>query len=108
MKFKSTEVNMQPEILKVKTGAEYTAVITLDFTGVESGVIKAGQPISNAGKPVNDGTAVGILYTDATSDNPNGTIIKAFAVVNETNCNTNAGITIATEVKTALPLIVFE
>ena len=45
MKFKSTEVNMQPEILKVKTGSEYTAVITLDFTGVASGVIKAG-PVS--------------------------------------------------------------
>lgn len=108
MKFKTTEVNMQPEILKVKTGAEYTAVITLDFTGISNGTIKAGQPISKDGKPVNDGTAIGILYTDTTADNPNGTIIKAFAVVNEDNCNTSAGITIAAEVKTALPLIVFE
>lgn len=112
MKFKTTEVNMQPEILKRKLGGELFSEITLDFTGLTSGIIKAGQPIDKDGKPVNgaegDGTAVGILYTDATSDNPNGTIIKAFACVNEANCNANAGITIATAVKTALPLIVFE
>lgn len=108
MKFKTTEVNMQPEILKRKLGGELFSEISLDFTGIASGIIKAGQPISKDGKPVNDGTAVGILYTDATDDNPNGTIIKAFACVNESNCNANSGITIAAEVKTALPLIVFE
>ena len=41
-------------------------------------------------------------------DNPNGTIVKAFACVNTANANANAGITIADAVKTALSLIVFE
>lgn len=108
MKFASNAVNMQPEILKVKTGGEYTKAVTLDFTGVTGGVVKAGSPISAAGVVANTANAVGILYTDVYEDNPNGTIIKAFAVVNEANCNANSGLTLADEVKAALPLIVFE
>ena len=108
MKFKSNAVNMQPEILKRKLGGELFSEITLDFAGVTGGVVKAGSPISAAGVVANTADAVGILYTDVHEDNPNGTIIKAFACVNEANANANAGITIAEAVKTALPLIVFE
>ena len=43
--------------------------------------------------------------SDVYEDNPNGTIVKAFACVNEANANANASITIADSVKTALKLI---
>ena len=108
MKFKSNAVNMQPEILKRKLGGELFSEITLDFAGVTGGVVKAGSPISAAGIVSNTANAVGILYTDVYVDNPNGTIIKAFACVNEANCNANSGLTLADEAKAALSLIVFE
>ena len=108
MKYKSTAVNMQPEILKRKLGGELLSEITLNFEGVTSGVVKAGSPISAAGVVANDGNAVGILYTDVHENNPNGTLIKAFACVNEENCNKNSGLTLAAEAKAALSLIVFE
>lgn len=108
MKFKSTAVNMQPEILKRKLGGELFSEITLDFTSVTGGVVKAGSPISAAGVVANTADAIGILYTDVYEENPNGTLIKAFACVNEANCNKNAGITLAAEAKSALSLIVFE
>ena len=108
MKFKTTEVNMQPEILKRKLGGELFEEITLDFTDVEGGVVKAGTPISKAGVVANTADAIGILYTDVTEDNPNGTIVRAFACVNEANCNANSGLTLADEAKAAISLIVFE
>ena len=49
MKYVSNEVNMQPEILKRKLGGELFSEITLDFSGVSGGVVKAGSPISAAG-----------------------------------------------------------
>ncbi len=112
MKFKTTEVAMQPEILKRKLGGELFEEITLDDTAFTDGTCKAGQPIDQSGKAVNgetaDGAPIGILLTDVSEDRPIGTIVRAFACVNETNANKNAGITIASSVKTALPLIVFE
>lgn len=108
MKFKTTEVNMQPEILKRKLGGELFKEVTLDFSDVTGSVVKAGTPISSAGVAANTADAVGILYTDVYEDNPNGTIIKAFACVNEANCNANSGLTLSVEAKGALPLIVFE
>lgn len=108
MKYVSNEVNMQPEILKRKLGGELFSEITLDFSGVSGGVVKAGSPISAAGVVANTADAVGILYTDVSKDNPNGTIVKAFACVNEANCNANSGLTLASEAKNALSLIVFE
>ena len=112
MKFKESTVTTQKEILKRRLGGELFEEITLDSTAFENNVCKAGNPIDAAGKKVNaassDGTAVGILLTDVYDSNPNGTIVKAFACVNEANANANAGITIAASVKTALSLIVFE
>lgn len=108
MRFKSTAVNVQPEILKRKLGGELFSEITLDFTGVTGGVVKAGSPISAAGVVANTAEAIGILYTDVYEENPNGTLVKAFACVNEANCNKNSGLTLASEAKTALSLIVFE
>lgn len=112
MKFTESTVTTQKEILKRRLGGELFEEITLDSTAFTNHVCKAGNPIDATGKKVNaassDGTAVGILLTDVYDSNPNGTIVKAFACVNEANANTNAGITIAAGVKTALPLIVFE
>lgn len=112
MKYSETSVTTQLEILKRKLGGELFVTIKLDASAFTNGVCKAGNPISAAGKKVNggstDGAAVGILLNDVYDSNPNGTIIKAFACVNEANANANAGITIADGVKTALSLIVFE
>lgn len=112
MKFKESSVTTQKEILKRKLGGELFVPVKLDDSAFTEGVCKAGNPISAEGKKVNgesgDSAAVGILLYDVYDSNPNGTIIKAFACVNESNANANAGITIAEAVKTALPLIVFE
>ena len=112
MKFKESTVTTQKEILKRRLGGELFEEIKLDDSAFTDHVCKAGNPIDATGKKVNagssEGTAVGILLTDVYDSNPNGTIVKAFACVNEANANANAGITIAAAVKTALPLIVFE
>lgn len=108
MKFKETSVTTQLEILKRKLGGELFEEITLDTSAFTGGVCKAGNPIATDGKVDNETKPVGILLTDVYEDNPNGTIVKAFACVNETNANKNASITIADAAKTALPLIVFE
>ena len=96
MKFTESTVTTQKEILKRRLGGELFEEITLDSTAFTNGVCKAGNPIDATGKKVN------------AASSPNGTIVKAFACVNEANANANAGITIAAAVKTALPLIVFE
>ena len=112
MKFKESTVTTQKEILKRRLGGELFDKIKLDASAFTDGVCKAGNPISAEGKKVNgggsDAAAVGILLNDVYDTNPNGTIVKAFACVNEANANANAGITIAAAVKTALHLIVFE
>lgn len=119
MKFTETSVSTQKEILKRKLGGELFEGITLDASAFTNGVCKAGNPIDANGKAVNgrttgdsgettDAAPIGILLSDVYEDNPNGTIVKAFACVNEANANANANITIADSVKTALKLIVFE
>lgn len=108
MKFKETSVTTQLEILKRKLGGELFEEITLDSEAFTDGICKAGNPIASDGKKDNTTAPVGILLNDVYEDNPNGTIVKAFACVNETNANANANISISTETKEALPLIVFE
>lgn len=120
MKVQNKIVTTQKEILKRKLGGELFEEITLDSSAFTDGVCKAGSPIAADGKFVNgrttegdsvsanDAAPVGILLTDVYEENPNGTIVKAFACVNTANANANAGITIADAVKTALSLIVFE
>lgn len=108
MKFKETSVLTQLEILKRKLGGELFEEITLDSEAFTDGVCKAGNPIASDGKKDNATAPVGILLNDVYEENPNGTIVKAFACVNETNANANANISISTETKNALPLIVFE
>lgn len=108
MKFTEETLTTQKEILKRKLGGELFEEITLDESAFTDGVCKAGNPIAKDGKVDNATAPVGILLNDVYEENPNGTIVKAFAVVNEAKANENAGITIASAVKTALSLIVFE
>lgn len=81
--------------------------ITLDFTNVQSGIVKAGSPISAAGVVANTADAIGILLWDVTSDRPQGTILKK-AYINTAVAQTHSGVTIDAAVKSALPMIVFE
>lgn len=108
MKFKETSTTTQLEILKRRLGGELFVPITLASGAFTDGVCKAGNPIAADGTVDNATSPIGILLYDVYEENPNGTIIKAFACVNEANANANANITIASAVKTALPLIVFE
>lgn len=108
MKFKETGVTTQKEILKRKLGGELFEEITLHSDAFTNGVCKAGNPIAKDGKVDNATAPIGILLNDVYDSNPNGTIVKAFACVNEKNANANANITLAEAAKTALKLIVFE
>lgn len=108
MKFKETGVTTQKEILKRKLGGELFAEITLHSDAFTNGVCKAGNPIAKDGKVDNTTAPIGILLNDVYESNPNGTIVKAFACVNEKNANANANIVLAEAAKTALKLIVFE
>lgn len=118
MNFVQSAIDMTPEILKRKLGGEYFVPVTIkstEFSGVD--VILAGTPINADGEVAQDTTAqgvttsdaVGILLNDVSVDNPNGSLIKAFAAVNTANCPTSSGSSVITDaVKAALPLIVFE
>lgn len=109
MKFTTQSVTTQLEILKRKLGGELFVPITLADGAFTDGICKAGNPIASDGTVDNTGAnVIGILLNDVSNENPNGTVVKGFACVNEANCNANAGITLAEEVKKALPLIVFE
>lgn len=109
MNFSSNSVGMTPEILKRKLGAEYIVPVTIasaEFTSAD--VVKAGTPISASGTIANTGSAVGILLNDVYKENPNGALIKAFAVINKANAEANASITISSLVVAALPNVIFE
>ena len=118
MKLSSNAVGMTKEILKRKLGAEYLVPVTIAATEFAyTDVIEAGTPIDKDGKVAEDteyggvttSNAVGILLNDVYVENPNGSLIKAFAVVNTANCPVVSTVSVITDyVKAALPLIVFE
>lgn len=109
MVFNSNSISAQPEILKRKLGGELFAPITITDTSLASdGVVKGGTPIDADGKISNDGDAIGILLNDVYKENPNGSLIKAFATVNLTNAEANSGLTLASTCKAALTLIDFD
>ena len=109
MVFSSNEVASTPEILKRKLGAEYLVPITIKSTEFAStDVVKAGSPIASDGSISNTGSAIGILLNDVYVDNPNGSLIKGYAVINKANAEANASITLASAVISALPTVVFE
>ena len=106
MVVKTTSVQNAPEILKRKLGAEYLVPITI--TAFNNGVCKAGTPIGADGTVQNGASAVGILLYDVYEQNPNGSLVKAFAVINKANAEANSGLTIDSAVETALPMVIFE
>ena len=106
MLVKNTNVQTTPEILKRKLGAEYLVPVTI--TAFDNGVCKAGSPIGADGTVQNGVSAVGILLYDVYEQNPNGSLVKAFAVINTANAEANTGLTIDSAVKTALPMVIFE
>lgn len=105
MNFSEKSVVTQKEILKRKLGGELFAPVTLASGAFTNGVCLAGSAIDADGAVVTDDSAVGILVNDVYAENPVGAILKAFGVVNEANCPEDA---ITSDVKGALPLIVFE
>lgn len=111
MQFEQTTYVGDVQILKRKP---FEAVpMTLDFTSVsdtlDNGkkVVKAGTPIGDTGVADNTATVVGILLHDVIEDRPQGSLLKK-AYIDETVAKNHSGVTIASEVKAALPMIVFE
>lgn len=104
MKFSEKNVTNQKEVLKRKLGGELFAPITLAESAFVGGVCKAGTVVDADGAIVNDETAVGITINDATIDNPNVSILKAFGTINTANCP----VEITTATKGALKNIIFE
>lgn len=108
MKYAETNVGMTPEILKRKLGGELFAPITVASGAFTNGVCKAGTPLGADGAVANTADAVGILLNDVTNDNPNGSLIKAFATINTAVAQAHSGVTYADAMKEALSNIVFE
>ena len=108
MKFDNKSVVMTPEILKRRLGGELFAPITVADASFTNGVCKAGTPLDANGAKANTADAVGILLNDVTSDNPNGSLIKAFATINTAVAQAHSGVTYASAMKSALSNIVFE
>lgn len=106
MNVKNTNINSTPEILKRKLGGELLVPVTI--TEFADGVCKAGSPIGADGKIANTADAVGILLYDVYEENPNGSIVKAYATINLANAEANSGLTIAEAVKTTLANVTFE
>ena len=110
MQFEQTEYLGDVQILNRKP---FEAIpMTLDFTSVVTKlangkkVVKAGTPIGAAGTVDNTAT-VGILLHDVTEDRPQGTLLKK-AYIKTSVAQAHSGVEIAQDVKTALPMVVFE
>ena len=106
MNVKNTNINSTPEILKRKLGGELLVPVTI--TEFANGVCKAGSPIGVDGTIQNGASVAGILLYDVYEENPNGSIVKAYATINLANAEANSGLTIAEAVKTTLANVTFE
>lgn len=118
MQVKVTEFASTPEILKRQKGGEFARPITLDASAFTNGVCKAGTPIDKDGKvaETTEGTqgaadtnnAVGILWNDVYTENPNGSILYADAVINVDVAEEWADVEYDDALYAALPHLVFE
>ena len=104
MKFSDTTISATPEVLKRKLGAEYLKEITIHASAFTNGVLAAGSAVAKDGKKsTGDGSDVyGITLNDCYSDNPNVSVIVAFAVINGANS------TATSSDRAALPNLYFE
>lgn len=87
MKYTDTTISATPEVLKRKLGAEYLKEITIDATAFTNGKLAAGSAVAADGKKStgNGSDVYGITLNDCYSDNPNVSVIVAFAVINGAN-----------------------
>lgn len=87
MKYTDTTISATPEVLKRKLGAEYLKEITIDATAFTNGKLAAGSAVAADGKKStgNGSDVYGITLNDCYSDNPNTSVIVAFAVINGAN-----------------------
>lgn len=108
MEFSKKSIDSTPEILKRKLGGELFVPVTIDASALAGGVCKAGTPIGADGKVANTASVKGILLNDVYAENPNGSLIVAFATINETVAEAWSGVTYADAVKTALKNVVFD
>lgn len=120
MKYSVTKYLRQPEILKRKLAGSLFVPVTVADDSFTDGVCKAGTALTSAGELAteveadeDEGTAAssdasGILLNDVYEENPNGSLIKAFAVVNSANIEANTGEAVTDGVKNTLTNIVFE
>ena len=106
MNVKNTNINSTPEILKEKT--RWRTFSTRNYYRICKRCVRQVSPIGADGKIANTADAVGILLYDVYEENPNGSIVKAYATINLANAEANSGLTIAEAVKTALANVTFE
>ena len=87
MKYSDVSIAATPEVLKRKLGAEYLKEIEIHSSAFTNGKLAAGSAITKAGKKsAGDGSDVyGITLNDTYEDNPNTSVIVAFAVINGAN-----------------------
>ena len=104
MKYSDVSYAGTPEVLKRKLGGELFDELAIDATAFTNGVLPAGSVVTAAGKKsTGDGSdAYGITLNNTYSDNPNASVIRAFATINTANT------TATTEDRAALSLLVFE
>lgn len=95
-----------PDILEHPTRT--VKEVHLDFSSVADGCIKAGSPISAAGKVANDATAIGILLHDNYSDCGcgHGMVVVAGRIKADV-AEQHSGITISPEAKGGMPCVAF-
>lgn len=107
MKFKETSVTSSPEIRKRLLGGELVVPVTVANDSFTNGVCKAGQPLTKAGAKSTE-SPDGILLSDVYSDNPNGALVVAFAVIDATVAASHSGVTYDSTLKAKFPNIEFE
>ena len=104
MKYSDVSIAATPEVLKRKLGAEYLKEIEIHSSAFTNGKLAAGSAITKAGrKSAGNGSDVyGITLNDCYEDNPNTSVIVAFAVINGANT------TATSSDRAALPNLYFE
>jgi len=112
MKYTKIDVSNSPEILKRKLGGELLVPVTVASTAFSGHMCKAGTPLTSQGAKAvtssGSNNAEGILLYDVTDDNPNGSLVKAFASVNKTVAQSHSGVSYDTALMNALAKIEFE
>jgi len=87
MKYSEKSISATPEVLKRKLGAEYLKEICIHASAFTNGFLAAGSAVAADGKKSSgDGSDVyGITLNDTYEENPNTSVIVAFAVINGAN-----------------------